>query len=314
MKSQRRVRAPGWGRTTRDALVRWGKRLREVADRSWRFLDRYEILTRSAAVAFYGFAALVPFLALVLTISVQLLPTLSRTPQRRLGVGAMTVEELQSTVQAIFPPEAARIVEDEIIRLQERPPLPLLSISAVVTIWLASSLFLAVIDALNRILGVVETRSFWRLRLTAAALAIVQSAVLVSSLATIVLWPRVPRWLGLDPPTALVATIIQWVVVSLMFAFSFALALYLGPNVRRCWAWITPGSLLGTAGLLIASVAFRYYVEHWGHYSVTYGSLGGVVVLLAWMWVCAFALFMAAIINTVVADLHDPCREAIRPA
>jgi membrane protein len=287
---------------------RQGLRLvKQVGVRSWKRIEKHEILTRSAAVAFYAFAALVPFLALVLTISAQLLPVLGGAEAGKPGVGALTVEQLRSTVADLVPPEAAKVIEDEIVRLQQRPAVPLLSVGLALTLWLSSSLFLAVIDALNRIMGVKETRALWRLRLAAATLAIVQSLVLVSALAMIVIWPRVPGWLGLDPPAAVVATMVQWLVVSGMIALSFAITLHFAPNTRRCWAWITPGSLFGTAGLLIASLVFRYYVENWGNYSVTYGSLGGVVVLLGWMWVCAFVLFTAAVINQVLAEIQDPC-------
>jgi membrane protein len=284
-----------------------------VAVRAWELVKHHELMTRAAAVAFYAFAAMVPFLALVLTISAQLLPDLAGLSHDRQGVRAMTVDQLRATVESLFPPEAARVVETEIARLQRRPAVPLLSAGLVLTIWLSSSLFLAVIDGMNRIQGVRETRPFWRLHAAAAGLAIVQSIVLVAALTAIVLWPRVPGWLGLDTPTTVLATIVQWFVVAGMIALSFAIALHFAPNVRRCLAWITPGSLLGTVALLAASLGFRYYVEHWGGYSVTYGSLGGVVVLLAWMWVCAFVLFAAAVVNNVIAQVRDPCRDEDGP-
>lgn len=285
-----------------------GRTLRQILRRIWDQFQTHELLTRAAAVAFYAITALVPLLVLVLTISAQLLPDLSGLRGGGQGSGSLTVEELRATVRDFFPKEGADIIESEIARLQARPAVPLLSVGLVVTVWLASSLFLAIIDGLNRINGLVETRPIWRLRLEAAGLAIVQSAVLVASLATIVLGPAVLDRMGLDVPGTIAATLGQWAVVAAMVALSFAIALHFAPSRRRCWAWVTPGSLLGTIALLLASLGFRYYVQSWGRYSVTYGSLGGVVVLLGWMWLCAVVLFGAAVINAVLGEIRDPCR------
>ncbi len=87
-----------------------------------------------------------------------------------------------------------------------------------------------------------------------------------------------------------------------MVLMSFALALYVGPDATLRWEWITPGSLLGTLALFCVSVPFRIYVQHWGNYSATYGSLGGIVVLMTWLWLCAVELLVAAEVNKVIED------------
>jgi len=88
--------------------------------------------------------------------------------------------------------------------------------------------------------------------------------------------------------------------VFVIFLISFSCALYFGPNADQRWEWITPGSLLGTMLLLGVSYLFRFYVQTWGDYSATYGSLAGVVVLLSWLWLCGLVLLAAAEFNAVV--------------
>ncbi|MHB1557820.1 MAG: YihY/virulence factor BrkB family protein, partial [Isosphaeraceae bacterium] len=83
---------------------------------------------------------------------------------------------------------------------------------------------------------------------------------------------------------------------------SFALALYFAPDSDQCWEWITPGSLIGSVVLLIVSVGFRVYVQHWGNYSATYGSLGGIILLMSWMWLCSVLLLAAVELNKVIKD------------
>ena len=68
------------------------------------------------------------------------------------------------------------------------------------TVWLASSLFVAVIDSMNRICGVEETRSFVKIRLTAITMTCLQAVILVGSLLAVVLWPEIVRWIGLSAP------------------------------------------------------------------------------------------------------------------
>ena len=88
------------------------------------------------------------------------------------------------------------------------------------------------------------------------------------------------------------------------------MALYFAPDADQCWEWITPGSLAGTVVLLLVSLLFRIYVQHWGNYSATYGSLGGIVVLMSWIWLCSLTLLAAAEVNKVIKDaspLGDSC-------
>ena len=82
----------------------------------------------------------------------------------------MTVEEFRDTLSRFLPNEAYEVVADEIARIQKQPPVGLLSVGLAVSLWLASSLVGTVIDTLNRIQGVRETRPYWRLALTAIGL------------------------------------------------------------------------------------------------------------------------------------------------
>lgn len=278
--------------------------LRKVLARTWARIEEHELFTRAAAVAFYALAALVPFLGLILLVVARLLPDLSGLypGAAGLGVGDLTVEELREFVRATFPAEASGIVEREIARLQALPSASPVSFGVVMTLWLSSSVFLALIDSMNRVLGLQETRSFWRLRLEAIGLTIVQSLVLVGSLAVIVLWPQILARLGFDAPAAAIATGVQWLLVFLMIALSFAIAIRFAPAGSRPWAWYTPGTLCGTVAIILASVGFRFYAQNWGSYSATYGSLGGAIVLLGWMWVVSFVFLAAVAIDAAIGE------------
>ncbi|WP_406697294.1 YihY/virulence factor BrkB family protein [Singulisphaera sp. Ch08] len=286
----------------REALTLGGLSVRELIVRTWGKIQEHEILTRAAAVAFYAMLALVPFLGLVLTLVVQLLPDLTGRTGNTVGVANLTVEKLDSTLMTMFPKEAYGVIKDQIVRIQADSHLGLISFGLAVTIWLASSLFLAVIDAMNRIYGVTETRPIWKLRFTAIMMTLIQAIILVGSLLAIVAWPQILNWMGLSEPAKVVATIIQWIVVFLMVSVSFALTFYVGPDAEQHWEWITPGSLIGTIVFLVQTFGFRVYVQNFANYNQAYGSLGGVMVLLFWFWLSSVVVLTAAEQNKIIEN------------
>jgi membrane protein len=283
-----------------------GLSFRELAVRTWDRFNDHEIFTRAAAITFYAIAALVPFLALVITLTAYLLPP----PVRQAVSGTTRPAGPMDELLEILPTDASSVVAREIARLQEGPPTGLVSFGLAATLWLSSSLFVAIMDAMNRTLGVREMRSWWKQRAVAVLMALSQAAILIVVLATIIAWPLILRFLGINLTMALLVTAAHAVLVFIFFLLSFALALYFGPDAKQCWEWITPGSLLGSVVLLAVSYLFRVYVQHWGNYSATYGSLGGIVVLMSWIWLCALALLTAAELNKVIKDatpLGDSC-------
>jgi membrane protein len=172
----------------------------------------------------------------------------------------------------------------------------------VIALWTASSLFLAIIDAMNRVYGVIESRSFLKLRLVAVVMTLLQAAILLSAAAAIVAGPEILGWMGIRGNSALIAMIVQWVVVFAMVLFSFALTFYVGPDADQKWEWISPGSVLGSILFLAFTFVFRVYVQNFGSYDKTYGSLGGVMILLLWFWVSSVVLLSAGQLNKVIEN------------
>ena len=228
--------------------------------------DEHEILTRAAAIAFYAIAALVPFLALVITLTAWFLPVAtwvlpwaSRRP--RAGRGD---SQRACPVRNLLPADAASVLGREIATPGEARP-PGSSRSA----WSPCSgcrraCSWLVMDAMNRIMGVQETRPLWKVRLMAMLMTLSQAAILIVAFATTLAWPQILRWLGLSQAAAVLATLVHTVTVFAMILLSFAVANYFGPDADQRWEWITPGSLLGTLVLLCVSMLFRIYVQNWG--------------------------------------------------
>ncbi len=203
-----------------------GLSVREVAERTWKRFEEHEIFTRAAAISFYAIAALVPFLALVITLTAYLLPPPVRQAVSGTSRPAGPMDELVS----VLPRDAASIVFKEIEELQKRPPTALLSFGLVAILWLSSSLFVAVMDAMNRIMGVRESRPWWKQRVVAALMALSQGAILTAAFATILAWEQILHFLGVGELGAVVVTAVHGLLVLVVFLLSFAMALYFAPT------------------------------------------------------------------------------------
>ena len=278
-----------------------GLTLRQLVSRTWRKICDNDVLDRAAAVAFYAMLALVPFLAVVLTVAVQLLPDLTASSEKR-GIGNVTVQQFDATLRETFPPEAYTVVKGQVVRLQQEPSVGLVSISAALWLVLCSSLFVGLSTAMNAIHQVAEKRPFWKVRLIGVAMTLLQAVILVGALFVMAAWPFIPGWLGFSPMTRLLATVIQWLVICVALPLSFALTLYVAPDAGQSWRWVSPGSLLGSLVLVAATWLFGVYVQNFSSYDRTYGSLAGVMVLLVWFWVCGVILLSAAQLNVVIDD------------
>jgi membrane protein len=96
-----------------------------------------------------------------------------------------------------------------------------------------------------------------------------------------------------------------------------ALVYWLAPAAGRRWHWITPGSSFALLAWVLMSLGLRLYVAHFGNYNATYGSIGGVILLMLWLYLSGVALLIGAEIDSVVAEAaagrSEPRRGAARP-
>jgi len=175
-------------------------------------------------------------------------------------------------------------------------------IGAVTAVWIASGAMNTVIKAVNRAYDVIETRPFWRTRLTAIVLVALTGLVTAALFLLIVfggpLGAAIADKAGLGGAFELVWGIVRWPLAFVAILLFFALVYYLGPNrsVRR-WEWLSPGAIAGGLMWLVLSGLFALYTSFSDSYSKTYGALASGIVLLLWLNYSAFALLFGAELN-----------------
>jgi membrane protein len=106
--------------------------------------------------------------------------------------------------------------------------------------------------------------------------------------------------LGLGGAVEWTWKVLQWPLVFALVALAVAFIYYFAPDVDQDWVWITPGSVVATVLWVIGSLGFRAYVTNFGSYNETYGTLGGVMVLLLWLYMSGLVIVVGAEMNAEI--------------
>lgn len=243
----------------------------------------------AAAQAYYYLLAIVPLLILLLSI----LPYLQIDPQR--------VMEFMGT---ILPGEVAATFEDTIISVVTTPSGGLLTFGILGTLWSASNAVTAFIKATNEAYDVEETRSFIKQKGLAILLtlfmliAVIVALVLPIFGGTII--DTVSSFLNLPAQTEIIFQVLRWVisiaVMSIVLAFMYKFA----PNKHFPFKEVLIGALVATVLWQLVSLGFSFYVSNFGSFDATYGSLGGLIVLMLWFFLTGLILVIGAEVNAMV--------------
>lgn len=276
-----------------------GLTLKELVFRTMdHVLTEHDIFTRANSIAYVAMTAFIPFLALLISAFVQLLPDLRHGSGQAVGFLNLTVDQFENMLRLMFPDEVYKIVVDQIGRIQQMPPLAVITLSLVLTLWRASSLFREIIGALNKINDVREDRPFWKVWLISFVMTMAQLFIVFVSMVTIVAWPQIIAVVGLSGPEATLLATAKWAVLFITILVTFAMIFHMGPGAVR-HKWVTPGSIFGTVAFLLATSVLRIYLQNFASYANAYGSLAGVFVLLFWFWVTSLVLLIAAEMNRI---------------
>jgi membrane protein len=180
-----------------------------------------------------------------------------------------------------------------------------LSFGLLSALWFASYGIGAVTDALNATYAVKESRSWWRVRYIAVGLTVALAVLTILALTLVLYGGEIGESLANRSGSGSVFTfiwnLVQWPIVLAFVLFAFALIYYFAPNLtHRKWYWITPGSVTGLLLWLLVSFCFRLYLRFYDYYSVTYGSLGAVIILMLWFFLTGAAILIGGKVNAEI--------------
>ena len=178
----------------------------------------------------------------------------------------------------------------------------LLGFGTIAAIWAASGYLGAFSRASNAMYGVEEDRPFWKLRPQQIGVTVVllvfAALVAIGLVVSGPLAQSIGDVIGLGSTAVDVWNIAKWPVMVVLVAVMLAILFYWAPSTDyKRFRWISPGSLFAVIVVIVASALFAFYVANFGSYSATYGSLGGIIVFLLWLWIANNGLLLGQELN-----------------
>lgn len=269
-----------------DIPISWG----ELLKRTWQEFTADNCLGLAAQLAYYLLLALVPAIVFLVALT-SFLP-------------ADMIQQMIAKAGSFAPGEMTQILRDQLTSISEGGHGGVLTFGFLMALWSSSAAVVSLTDALNRAYDIEEARPWWKVRLIAIGLTVGLAAFILLAFGLVLVGPMVAEWMaaqtGLGSAFEWTWKILQWPIVIALVATALGLLNYFGPDAEQDWAWVSPGAIFGTLLWLLASLAFKFYVGNFANYNETYGSLGGVIVLMLWFYISGLAILAGAEMNAEI--------------
>lgn len=250
-----------------------------------------DVFDLAAQQAYYFFFALFPALLFVIAVA-------SFFPLQTL------IDDVVQMVGRVAPGDVVKIVTDAMLELSKQNSGGMLTFAFIVTIWSSSGAMVSIITTLNTAYDVLESRPWWKTRLTAIALTIGIATFILASMFLIIAGPTLAETIAarmhLGPTFKWAWLVLQWPVVFALVAVAIGLVYYFAPDVEQDWVWITPGSVVATLLWVAISLGLKLYYTLMPDANAAYGTLGAVMVLMLWFYCSSLALLLGAELNAEI--------------
>ncbi|AEB22905.1 MULTISPECIES: YihY family inner membrane protein [Bacillus] len=249
----------------------------------------HEGQSKSAELAYFFLLSLFPLIIFILTLTAYL---------------PISAEDVLGAVDQYAPDSAMSMVKSITEQTLNKRSGGLLSFGIIAVIWSASNGMNAIVRAFNHAYEVEENRSFIIIRLTSIFLTI---AMVVTILIALLL-PVFGREIGLLAADFIGApglflqvwSVVRWGISPLILLIVFTALYIFAPNKRLSLRFVLPGAVFAAAGWIIVSMLFSFYVGTFANYSATYGSIGGIIVLMIWFYLTGTLLILGGEINALL--------------
>ena len=247
----------------------------------------------SAGIAFYGLLSLFPGIAAMMALGGLLIEP------------NILVDQVRQ-IQSVLPPDANKIIIDQAIQIagSQAGGLGLAAVVGIaLSIYSASKAVGSLVMGLHVAAGEAEGRGFVASTIFTLAMTAVAIGLALVAIFSTVMVPATLAVLNLEGTIALVLGLVRWPIIGVITALGLSLFYRLTiPQRSPQSRWITPGALLGATLWLAGSVAFSLYVQNFANYNKTFGTLGGVVSLLMWLWLSAYIVLLGEEVNNLWMD------------
>lgn len=245
-----------------------------------------EMTVYAAQASFFSIIAAFPFIMLLMAM-IQLIPTITKS-------------NLLQVITSLVPANLKSLVFGVVENIYTNSPATVLSVTAIAAIWSASRGMLSIERGLNRVFGKQKKRNYVVTRMICVGYTIVFMLICILTLVLLVLGSSIQGFVEHYFPV--VAEITHYVisfrtVLLLILTICFTFLYTYVPEKKQHFKKQLPGAIFSTLGWIAFSFAFSIYFNNFSNYSVMYGSLTAIVLLMLWLYVCICILFLGAEIN-----------------
>lgn len=220
----------------------------------------------------------------------------------------ITESNLANIIQMIFPLSFGETISSLIGQIYNPNTNTLLPLSAITAVWLGSKSFLVLIRGINDVYEIKESRPFLLVRLLAFFYTFLFAILFVAVLTILVfgntLYYHLCHIFPLLRSKFLTIISIRPIVGFVVVFLFFVILYYFVPNHKTSLLKQIPGALFTTAGWIIFSYIYSYYVDHFSNYSYFYGTMTTIALLMVWLYACMYLLFLGGILNHLADSSH----------
>jgi membrane protein len=261
--------------------------------------SRDNLMHVAAGIAFYGLLALFPGINAAISLTALLVPP------------DLLLAELTSFAE-IMPHEAAQIILNQAaqVALSEHAQFGLSFILSLgIAVYSSSKGMQALMNGLNMAHNEIETRSYIRRTLTKLILTMMMIAGLIMGVGMTVILPSAFAMAGFDTSNNWI-TALRWPIMGALTVIGLRILYWFGPchghsHGRSAGGLLTWGTVVAATGWVACSIGFSFYVQSFAVYSKTFGALGGVIVLLMWLWISGLVILIGAEIDAALEWLQE---------
>lgn len=253
-----------------------------------------DVFTLAASGAYYFFFSLFPLLLF-------LAPVLSYVGDKEMLIGG-----IMQQLSPLMPIDARQVVEAVLRDVVFTTAAPaLMSVGGALAAFTASNVIAMLTGALNIAYEVTEPRPWWKRRLLALVFVVLGGLVVALSTTVLIAGERIVLWatraFGLEELTMRILSLLQYPITFAVIVAVIWLIYYILPAVKQSARRALVGAVFAAVLWVLVTLGFRLYVYQFGGYNRTYGAIGGIIILLMWMYLTMVVLLAGGELN---AELH----------
>ncbi|MGE7980629.1 YihY/virulence factor BrkB family protein [Psychrobacillus sp. NPDC093200] len=300
-KSNKKSSSPGWYQKLK--FLNFKKKEKKKEERhdltSWSgyfkhliaHIQRTDITGLAAQLAYFFLLSLFPLLIFIVT----LLPYLN-----------LDEAQVFRFIENYAPAEVYKLINGTVSDVLVSRNGGLLSIGILGTIWSASNGMNAIVKSLNRSYDIEETRPFFIVR----ALSVVFTLLMILLFAVALVLPVFGQqigtilfsYFGFQEDFVNLWNNIRWTLTPIIMFIVLCALYWIVPNIKLGLRSVFPGAAFATLGWILVSLVFSFYVSNFANYSATYGSIGGIIILMLWLYFTGIILLVGGQINSVMQE------------